>query len=316
VRAWDLQVTEGLAAPGVDLTLFATDGHEFETPLEAFFAVQFALEEVEASRLKRLLQLVGTCDTEARGTYQVDAYHLSEALNILQNRVGVSEEEMARFEFLFVTALEHTSHGIPNLEKQVGRSPALFVHALSLIYRRDDGGEDPPEWVVEDADQRSTVETAAYRLLANIKRIPGTGDNGEIDENALRAWVKEAQSLCAKYGRADIGDQKIGEILSSSIMGTDGIWPCEQVRNVLEECGTPDIATGVQIGVYNSRGFHACGEGGEQERALAEKYRNWSRKLAFEYTYVANLVEGIAKRYNWEAEWEDSETAVRRRLGR
>lgn len=284
-------------------------------PRAAFFAVHFALQELETSRLKRLLQEVGTCDAEAHGTYQVDGYHLSEAFDILQKRAGVTEDEMARLEFLYIRALEHQPHRIPNLEKQLGKSPALFVQALALIRRRNDGGEDPPEWRVEDAEKRSALGTAAYRLLSNIKRIPGTDENGKIDENALRAWVKEAQSLCAKYGRAEVGDEQIGEILSASRIGTDGVWPCEEVRKVLEECGTSDVEEGFQIGVYNSRGVHARGEGGEQERTLAEKYRNWSRQLAFEYPYVAKVVEGIAAKYGREAAWEDSEAAVRRRLG-
>jgi addiction module HigA family antidote len=281
----------------------------------AFFAVHMAFEEIETSRLKRLLQEVGTCDSEASGTYPVEPYYLSEALTTLQKRVGVSEEEMARLEFLYVTALEHENHRIPNLERQVGKSPALFVQALALAYRRNDGGEDPPEWKPKDAEHGSAVGTATYRLLQNIKRIPGTDDEtGKINEKDLRAWVKEAQSLCAKYGRAKIGDQMIGLILSAPIIGEDGIWPCKEVRNVLEECGTGDIEKGVHMGVYNSRGVHARGEGGAQERALAEKYRNWSRKLAFEYPYVASVVESIAETYEQQAAREDSDAVVRRRL--
>jgi len=155
-----------------------------------------------------------------------------------------------------------------------------------------------------------------YRLLQNVKRIPGTDETGKVNEDALKAWVKEAQSLCIKYGRAEIGDQQIGQLLSAPILGADGIWPCEQVRKVLEECGTSHIAKGVQIGVYNSRGAHCRGldEGGGQERELAEKYRNWSRKLSFEYPYVANLVERIAATYDREAEMEDSEVVVQKRL--
>lgn len=284
-------------------------------PRAAFFSVQFALDEIETSRLQRLLQGIGTCNTEQPGTYQLDAYHLSQALATLQNRVGVSEEEMARLEFLFVTALEHTDHRLPNLEKQVGKSPALFAQALALIYRRNDGGEDPPEWKPKNPGQASALGTAAYRLLTNVRRIPGTDDAGKINPDELRAWVKEAQSLCRKHGRAEIGDQKIGELLSSAkILGADGVWPCEQVRNVLEECGTPDMAKGVQIGVYNSRGAHARGEGGGEERAIAEKYRNWSRKLAFEFPYVASVAEEIARSYDRDAAWQDSESAVRRRL--
>ena len=283
-------------------------------PRAAFFAVHFALPELETSRLKRLIQEVGTCDGEEAGTYPMDGYHLSEALDILQKRAGVSEDEMARLEFLFIRVLEHQPHRIPNLEKQLGKSPALFVQALGLIYRRKDGGEDPPEWKVDDAEKGPALGTAAYRLLANFRRIPGTDDNGKIDEDVLRAWVKQSQSLCAQYGRAEIGDQKIGEILSAPIIGKDGIWPCEEVRKILEECGTSEVTEGFQIGVYNSRGVHARGDGGGQERTLAEKYRAWARQLAFEYPYVATVVEGIAQRYDRQAAWEDSEAAVRRRL--
>ena len=115
-------------------------------------------------------------------------------------------------------------------------------------------------------------------------------------------------------GRAKIGDQIIGEILANAPIGDDGIWPCAPVRAVLEEIGSQDIAVGMGIGVYNSRGVHSRDEGGNQERELAEKYRNWSRQLAFEYPFVANLVGQIAMRYDRDAAWEDSEAAVRKRL--
>jgi hypothetical protein len=131
----------------------------------------------------------------------------------------------------------------------------------------------------------------------------------------LRAWIIEVRSLCLEYGRAEIGDQKIGQILAAAPVGEDGIWPCAPVREVLEEIGSPDIAIGMGVGVYNSRGVHYRGEGGAQERDLAATYRTWSRQLAFEYPYVANLVEQIATKYEREAAWEDSDAAVRRRLG-
>jgi hypothetical protein len=120
--------------------------------------------------------------------------------------------------------------------------------------------------------------------------------------------------LCREYGRAEIGDQKIGQILAAALVGDDGIWPCAAVREALEDVASPEIATGMAIGVYNSRGMHYRGEGGDDDRALASKYRTWSRQLAFEYPYVANLLEQIAKSYDHDAAREDSEAAVRRRL--
>jgi addiction module HigA family antidote len=287
---------------------------EARRPRAAFKAVHFALEEVETSRLKRLLFEIGACDFEPAGTYRVDQYYISAALNILQGRSGVTRDEMARLEFRFIRALDHSQHGIPNLERQLVESPPLFMQVLALTFKRSDEGEDPPEWRIEDKEQREALFSASYALLDKIKRIPGTDDDGTIKVSSLKEWVTEVRSLCMMYGRTKIGDEKIGQILAGAPLGDDGIWPCKALRDVLEEIGSPDIAIGMGVGVYNSRGVHYRGEGGDQERELAEKFRNWSRQLAFEYPYVANLIEQIAKRYDREAVWEDSDVAVRRRL--
>jgi hypothetical protein len=77
--------------------------------------------------------------------------------------------------------------------------------------------------------------------------------------------------------------------------------------------GRPGVPTFLQR--INARGVHARGDGGDQERDLAATYRNWARQLAFEYPYVASVVEGIAEGYDREAEMWDSEDAVRRRVG-
>ena len=55
-------------------------------------------------------------------------------------------------------------------------------------------------------------------------------------------------------------------------------------------------------------------EGGGHEREIAVKYRGWSQQRAFEYPYVASVLEEIAASYDREAEWHDSETKVSKRL--
>ncbi|MGA8596312.1 MAG: hypothetical protein WB676_16495 [Bryobacteraceae bacterium] len=286
---------------------------EAERPRAAFHAVHFVLEELETSRLKRLLHEISTCESEPARTYQLDAYYISSALDILQSR-GVSEEEMARLEFLYIRALSLSQHGIPNLERQLSKSPSLFMHALALTYKRSDDGEDPPEWSLDTLENKEAVFLATYALLDRTKRIPGTADDGTVNAAELKAWLTEVRSLCLKYGRAKIGDQRIGQMLSAPLLSKDGIWPCEAVREVLEEIGSPDIAISMGIGVYNSRGVHARIKGGDQEREIANKYRNWSRQLAFDFPYVAKLVEQIAETYDSQAAWEDSQAALSRRF--
>ena len=119
---------------------------EARRPRAAFHAAQMDFKDVETSRLKRLLRDVATVNAEPAGHFKLDRYHISEALNSLDGRAGVTRDEMAQLEFLYIDALDDSKHGIPNLESQIAQSPALFVQAVALTYKRSDEGEDPPEW--------------------------------------------------------------------------------------------------------------------------------------------------------------------------
>jgi addiction module HigA family antidote len=287
---------------------------EADRPRAAFHAVHMDWKEIETSRLKRLLRAVATTDTEPKGHYKLDAYHISAALQSLDGRSGVTSEEMAQLEFLYIKALDYSKHGIPNLERQIAKSPGIFVQAVALAYKRSDAGQDPPEWRIDDSEQRAAVASAAYRLLNQIKRLPGTEPDGKINAEALSAWLAEVRQLCAQHGRADIGDQCIGQLLSRTPAEETGVWPCVPVCEVMESIASEEIARGFSLGVHNARGVHWRGEGGAQERELAAKYRRWAQQLVFDYPYVGSVLESIAASYDREAEWQDSESRVEKRL--
>jgi addiction module HigA family antidote len=287
---------------------------EARRPRAAFDSVHLDFEDIETSRLKQLLRDVATVDAEPAGHFKLDRYHISEALDSLNVRAGVTRDEMAQFEFLFIDVLDDSKHGIPNLESQIAQSPALFVQAVALAYKRSDEGEDPPEWRIENPEQRTAVALAAYHLLDQIKKTPGTDEDGRINAAALATWLAEVRHLCREYGRADIGDHCLGQLLSKAPFGENGVWPCEAVCEAMEEIASPEIGRGFHIGVRNSRGVHWRGEGGTQERELAAKYRAWAERLHFDYPYVGAVLEGIAKSYEREAGWEDCEAKIEKRL--
>jgi hypothetical protein len=85
----------------------------------------------------------------------------------------------------------------------------------------------------------------------------------------LKAWISDVRALCKTYARETVGDSVIGELLSKSGPGKDGIWPAEGLRDALEDVGTQKIADGMAIGLYNQRGAHWRDVGGKQERELA-----------------------------------------------
>lgn len=285
-----------------------------QRPRAAFSAAHMDWARLETSRLKRLLMDVSTVDAEPPGTYQLNAHDISEALDALDGRAGVTVNDMAQMEFRFVGALDHSKHGIPNLERQVAESPLLYMQVMALLWKRSDDGQDPPEWRIEDAERRRAVGTAMRRVLEQMKRIPGTGADGKIAAGDLTNWLLQVRELAAQYSRADITDQCLGQLLAKAPAENADVWPCAPVCEAMERIASPQIARGFVIGVHNSRGAHWRGEGGGQERDLAAKYRGWSQKLAFEYPYVARVLEDIAASYDREAEWHDSEAKVSKRL--
>ena len=287
---------------------------EARRPRAAFNAVHMDFKDIETSRLKRLLSDVATVNDEPEGHFMIDRYYISNALESLEGRRDVTRDEMAQLEFLFIDILDDSKHGIPNLESQIAQSPALFVQAVALAYKRSNDGEDPPEWRIENPDQRRAVASAAHSLLEQIKKIPGEDENGRIDAVTLTSWLTEVRRLCREYARADIGDQCLGKLLAKAPEDKNGIWPCGAVCDTMEGIASHEIGIGFSVGVYNSRGVYFRGEGGAQERELAAKYRAWAERLHFDYPYVGGVLEGIASHYEREAAWFDSETNIKKRL--
>ncbi|MCY3784330.1 MAG: HigA family addiction module antitoxin [Chloroflexi bacterium] len=282
----------------------------------AFHTASRDWDKIETSRLKRLLTAVATT-VDADETIAPDAFDISRALSALDGRPGVTQAEMAQLEFTFIGALDEdeSNHGIPNLEREIEKSPILFVQALAVLFKRDDDGDDPSEWKIRNSAQRTAAASAAYRLFNRIRRIPGTEPDGSISTDKLKRWVAEVRRLCAQYGRVDLGDQYIGQLLSKAPAGTDGLWPCRSVCAVMETVSSEHIARGFHIGVNNARGVHWRGEGGDQEREIAAKYRSWAQLLDFEFPYVSSVLERIASGYDDDASREDSRADVRRRMG-
>ena len=114
-----------------------------------------------------------------------------------------------------------------------------------------------------------------------------------MDAESLINWITEVRRLCADFGRAEIGDQKIGQLLSRADAEAEGIWPGIAVCEAMERVGSSEMGRGFAIAVYNARGVHLREKGGAQERELAARYRGWASQLKFEYPYMNRVLEKL-----------------------
>ena len=285
-----------------------------ERPRAAFRFAHLDLEDLPPRKLFELMRAMATSASEEPGTYLLNPHEINEAFKLLNASRDITTEEMAGLEFAYLEALEDRDVGIPSLEQQVNDRPELFCELVAYAFKRSDSADDPENICESDAALLGRRAERAYRLLKALSKVPGRDQAGEVETTRLVEWISRVRQRCIELARADVCESVLGEILSNAPVGEDGIWPCESVRSALEKVATPGLARGLQIGVYNARGAHWRGEGGQQERDLAAKHFQWARSLRATHPRVATMLQNIAEGYEHDAEREDLEAKARRRI--
>lgn len=289
-------------------------------PRAAFASIRYHPEKLDAQILYDLLMEMGKDGNDKAGEYMLEHYNVEQAFKRINSSPVLTIEMKAMAELLYLEVLtiglgsRRDSYGIPNLERHIEKHPEVFVQAIVWAYKRDDKGEDPENFKVPP-DRTSVFAERGYRLIEAIKRTPGHNPQDELDAKELTTWISTVRRMAADLSRSKIAEHCIGKILSHAPIGKDGVWPCEPVRDVLEATRSEDIMRAMHSGAYNSRGIHARIEGGDQERALAAKYRRWAVALQQTHPYVAAaLLMKLVQTYEAEADREDTDADIRRRM--
>ncbi len=255
----------------------------------------------------RAMRAAAQSDKRAEGN---DATMLSHWVGILLDYLEadpkVSEKEVVQLEWIYFQALRHSQRQARTLHRALARDPEFFAYLLKLIYLpAKDSGIVEPE--IADMEAASNLARQAYDVLHDWAHVPGSDGQGAIDSVVLEDWVKRARKLLAEAGRGEIGDSKIGEILSAAKREPDQPWPPVPVREIIELTRSRTLERGLEIGVYNRRGVtvRMPHDGGGQERALAERYRRDAEALRFDWPRTAACLDRIATTYEVDANRED-----------
>ena len=254
--------------------------------------------------IQTLKQLTGDIVEQTEPDVKFDELILARLFEQLDENPDVPDQEIAGLEFLFLEALRWHRPELA-LYRQIMQVPSLFADLISLVFRRSDGQEEPamPGWTREERFK------TFYGILYNLRGFPGLSEDGTVDEEELRAWVSEARQLCADRDRKDSGDWQIGQVLSRAPEGTDGIWPCEPVRELLETLPSNGrVADGFVIGKIAQRGVTARGafDGGTQERSQLDIYRKNAQAITATWPVTAALLRRIGGGFEARAVQEDA----------
>lgn len=243
---------------------------------------------------------------------------IQQAFEVLNTTADLSVDEMAELEFCYITVLkddgDEKAGRVPNLEKHLARNPDTYVEVIRALYKPDNDTSEPDRSDEEQKKREVLAQNCLY-LLKELSRIPGRKEDGTIDRGVLARWVSDVRAGALKADRLNSAERNIGELFTNAPAGNDGVWPCEAVRDTMEEIGSRDMSVGFFIGVLNSRGFVGRGKGGDQERELAGKYRKWMQILQYTHPFVSGeVLRSIVESYEGEAQWHDNQDKLDQRL--
>ena len=285
-------------------------------PNEAFQTIRFKFKDVETGRLYRLLYALGTAGVSQSGNDRLNAHDVTEALESLDSRSGITTDQKAQLEFMFIDAIRMSKGRITNLELQFFDTPITFIQVLALAFHRKDKKPDPPEWVINDLEVRNRAAQDAFSVLGQIRGLPGMDSNSTIDEEVLISWINEVRRLCVLHGREEIGDYYIGKILANAPAGDDEIHPCLPVCDVMEKTASRKLGEGFMAGVEFPDGYVKVRWEGEiqKESEHIDRYREWSRVRSITHPFVSRLLEDIAKYYEGDVARWNIDMRTRERL--
>lgn len=308
-RYWSLINTHVLGSMSdADYEYGITKLLDYNRAPDVLDAMAYGREEIPTNLMVRALELApkNLAAKEDNVPVIVSSHDIARVLSKL-DETDTDEQTIARLELPFVRAI---SHDRPNLalHKEVAKDPTTFADMVTWVYKRADGESDDDGIPEEEREARATV---GWTILHAVSVLPGQQADGTIDNAAQLAWVQEASKLCAERSRDVIGRQTIGQVLGCSPVGSDGIWPHESVRSTLDTLADREIGRGMTIRKQNSRGVttRGIGDGGMQERKLAESYREDARQIRAKYPFTASLLNDLAATYDQHATWHDDDAA-------
>ena len=238
-------------------------------------------------------------------------HDVSQLLDVLEASNDVAATRIAGLEWAFLPILGRHERAPKVLQRELARNPDFFAELVTRVFRAE--GEDPRAASEED---QARVRRG-YELLDTWRTVPGTGDDGTIDVEGLKDWVRRARTAMIATGHGGVGDRRIGQVLSGSPSGSDGTWPHPAVRDVIEEVQSAELEGGFEVGVYNSRGVTSRhpAEGGAQERQLAARYAGFALALSDRWPRTAAVLRRIADGYLADGRREDREAELDEDLG-
>ncbi len=245
------------------------------------------------AELLKYVRLISRIDPEQ--TEYIDRYHLRELLKPLQKEYMSTPEiraELAALELRFYQFLEWDE--MLCIQNELKYSPELYAEIAKYIFKSDVDKQK--------TDTEKRIASNLYSLFLKAKFCPGE-QNGTVDEKILLDWVGSFKMLLAEHKQENLFGYLLGRLLAHSPVGSDGYYPCEQVRRVIEDNDDDDLISSYRTEIYNERGIFSP-TAGKEELLIANRYKENAEHLAINFPRTASIYYELYKGYVAESKRE------------
>jgi hypothetical protein len=279
---------------------------------EAFNVASHYPSELTAELLLNLLDALSTNPSEIAKAEQGSwgAQQLFERLN---TDSAVDDERLAGLELRYLPWLvEPGDEGPHNLRlfQALEKQPEFFAQLLAALYgpegERADASTDDTPPAGEELERRRAAAQNAFSVLEAWTGYPGRDLEGADQAEYIANWTQKVLEATSTSRRATFGETALAEVLARVPAGTDGIWPCEAARTLIEQ-GRARFRDRLEVTKWTLRGVYNKGmfEGGGQEQSLAKPLREGAARLRQAYPETAAFLDSFADSYEHEAKKED-----------
>ena len=271
---------------------------EAERPLSAASLAQYQIHKIETGRIFRLLESIVKGVNKSGESCRLNPMFIEKAFAQLDRRTDIPRNKIADMEVVYIDFLKHSKRGIPCVEDRIKKHPQFFAEIVFTAYnlKKDSSIQD---------DILKKKIWGYLDLLSSLKQLPGRDESGELKPENLVKWIRDAQAVFRRSDQLATGDYCIGELLSKSPDGKDGIWPCEPVRDALEEVYSEKISSGFRIGRSNSHDGTHVGFGGDPERKTERRYREWAERIKYSHPKTSEILRELAENSSAMANYQD-----------
>ena len=284
-----------------DVSTFVSYLLEYNRPWLAVRAVTFGLKKgddppVSIDKVEEILiRLLQTRPKQMLNSTHVR--HVGRLLDYLARERPDSTVLLAA-ELALFRLLPRVGYFPSTVYERLEDDPSIFVDLVCLINSHP----------TEREETAAVSRDVAWSVVHGRRFLPGRDPGGDgISYAKLRDWAIESRRLFKERKQAELGDLYIGELLSISPIGSDSVWPTEEVRRLLEQVGTDQMDRGLVVGALGARGeiVRDPFEGGKQERDLAKQYRCWAEEVDVDWPRTGRVLRQLAKSYDRNATRED-----------